>query len=94
MWGGPVADGLNNAVIVYVYILPRLREHLQARALQTRTELSTQILIEIGPHDPHTVVGVYICILHMQKVLRETSPSSIKIGFNRRLNLMFAPGEG
>ena len=42
-----------------IRFLPRRREHLHARALQIRAELSTHIQIEIGPYDPHTVVGVF-----------------------------------
>jgi len=41
-------------------LLPRRWEHLHARALQVRAELSTHIHMEPGPHDPHTVFGVFL----------------------------------
>jgi len=47
-------------IYVYMYMfLLRRREHLHARALQIRAELSTHIHMEPGPHDPHTVFGVF-----------------------------------
>jgi len=34
-------------------------KHLHNKALQIKAELSTPVHMETGPHDPHTVFGVF-----------------------------------
>jgi len=59
--------GLRGVQLALCELLPRRREHLQARALQIRAELSTHIHMETGPHDPHTVFGVFFWIWYEKK---------------------------
>ena len=50
---------VNKYITADTYMLSRRREHLHARALQIRAELSTHIPGRQAPSDPHMFSGVF-----------------------------------